>query len=113
MRSRAAATATDSPSGHSTTSQSVGSSVRTSDPTATFRSSSDQGRTIGGEPTAARLSPSEVSARITTGPPKMAYAPSAAASSSRASVDAELIARVVSASRTIRAASVSARCRAR
>jgi hypothetical protein len=78
-----------------------------------LRASSDHAWTVGGWPTAARLSPSEVSASTTTGLPKIPYAPSAAAWSSPASVDAELIASVVSASRIIRAASVSARCRAR
>jgi hypothetical protein len=117
VRSRAAATATDSPSGQSTTFQSAGWSVRTSEPTATFRSSSDHGRTTGSsstdKPSAARLSPSDVSASTTAGPPKMPWAPAAAACSSPASVDAELIASVVSASFTMRAASDSARCRAR
>ena len=112
MRRRATATATDSPSGHSTTFQSAGWSVRTSEPTAMVGAPGDQWRIDGGEPTAARLSPSAVSASTTTGPPKMSYAPSAAADSSSSGTDAVLIARVVSASRTIRAASDSARCRA-
>jgi hypothetical protein len=103
---------TDSPAGHSVTAQSAGSSVRTTEPTATFRSASDHGRISGGEPTAARLVPSEPSASTTTGPPKMSYAPAAAASSDSTRVEAELIASVVSASRTIRAASDSARRRA-
>jgi hypothetical protein len=117
IRSRAAATATDSPAGQDTTLQSAGWSVRTSEPTATLRSSSDHGRTTGSsgpaEATAASESPSDVSASTTTGPPKMPCAPAPAACSSPTSVDAELIASVVSASRTIRAASNSARCRAR